>query len=64
LVKPPAKAKRRVRRSVSIDKFILIAFTEALQKRGYSRAQARARAKELLAGPGFPGFPVPDAIDA
>jgi hypothetical protein len=71
----PLKAKRRVskrvsmtarrrRRTVSVDSFILTSFIEALRKRGYSLAQAKARAKELLEAPGFAGFPALDAGDA
>jgi hypothetical protein len=41
----------------------LTSFIEALVAKGYTEEQARARAKELLAAPGFAGFPPPDAAD-
>jgi len=59
-----AKVERPVsRKAVRVDTFVLSAFIEALQQKGYTKAQARLRAKELLASPGFSGFPPSDAAD-
>lgn len=61
------KVERRERRdpilSEPVDAFILTSFIEALVEKGYTEDAARARAKELLAAPGFPLFPSPDGTD-
>jgi hypothetical protein len=76
--RPIAKSERRVAKSrrakaeprhrdaildAPVDRFILTSFIEALVEKGYTAKEARARAKQLLAAPGFPGFPSPDAPD-
>jgi hypothetical protein len=56
-------ARRAQRSGASTDRFVLNAVIAALEGRGYTRTAARQRAKELLAAPGFAGFPSADAFE-